>query len=243
MPPHAAIIIGASSGIGAAICRELVAQQVAGRIGIAARRKDKLDALAGELPGIEVVREMDLRDIDQSRQTFLAMLEALTPVDYVFLSSGTGHINEPLEWPPEEETIAVNAMGFAALASLTMAFFEKQGHGHLIGISSVAAVRGAGAAPAYGASKAFASSYLEALRFRAIKSGLPIYVTDIRPGFVDTAMMKTDKPFWVATPAVAARQILDAVEKRKHVAYVTRRWRLIAWVLRLMPARIYGKLG
>ena len=155
--------------------------------------------------------------------------------DFAFISSGVGFLNPELDWSTEEDTIETNATGFARIACAAMAMFEKQGHGHLIGISSVAALRGAGEAPAYGATKAFVSRYLQALHFRAKKSGGRIRVTDVRPGFVDTAMMKAEKPFWVASPRKAAEQIVDAVEKGQRIVYVSRRWSLIGWLLRHLP--------
>jgi short-subunit dehydrogenase len=180
---------------------------------------------------------------DDALKSFESMLKAVAPVDFVYLCAGTGHLNPDLRWKLEDETIRVNTLGFAALASNAMSFFLKQGHGHLVGITSVAAVRSSSAAPAYGATKAFESHYLESLRFRARRSGLPIFVTEIRPGFVNTAMMKTDHPFWVSSPAVAACQIAAAVEARKSIAYVTRRWRLVVWLLRLLPSMIYAKVA
>lgn len=236
-----AIIIGASSGIGLELCRVLAERGC--RLGIAARRKALLEAQAAALPQVACVREMDVSRPEAARAEFEAMLQALAPVDFVYLCAGTGHINPGLKWELEEETIRVNALGFAALASSAFAFFCRQGHGHLAGITSVAAVRGTAAAPAYGATKALASQYLESLRLRARRSGLPVFVTEIRPGFVDTAMMRAERPFWVASPALAARQIVAAVEARKSVAYVTRRWRLVAWFLRLLPEAVYAKMG
>ena len=170
-------------------------------------------------------------------------MAAVVPVDFVYLCAGTGHLNPDLRWKLEDETIRVNTLGFAALASAAMSFFLNQGHGHLIGITSVAAVRGSAAAPAYGATKAFQSHYLESLRLRARRSGLPIFITEIRPGFVDTAMMKTDHPFWVSSPAGAASQIVAAVGARRSIAYVTRRWRLVAWLMRLLPSALYAKIA
>src|SRR6185436_6163078 len=189
-----AIIIGASSGIGLELCQLLANRGY--RIGIAARRKHLLDEQAALFPEVCCVRTMDVSQPAEASQTFESMLQALAPVDFVYLSAGTGHLNPDLKWELEEETIRVNTLGFAALASSAVSFFTKQGHGHLVGITSVAAVRGSPAAPAYGATKAFASQYLESLGLRARRSGLPIFVTEIRPGFVDTAMMKTEKPFW-----------------------------------------------
>lgn len=236
-----AIIIGASSGIGLELCRQLAARDY--RLGIAARRKALLEQAAASQPQVSCVCPLDLSRTDEALAAFDSMLKTLAPVDYVYLCAGTGHINPDLAWAPEAETIMVNAMGFAALAGRAMTCFRQQGHGHLVGITSVAAVRGSSGAPAYGATKAFASHYLDSLRLCARRSGLPIFVTEIRPGFVDTAMLKADQPFWVASPDLAARQIVAAVAARKSLAYVTRRWRLMAWLLRMLPETIYVRMG
>jgi len=120
--------------------------------------------------------------------------------------------------------------------------FLKRGRGHLVGITSVAALRGNHEAAAYAASKAFQSIYLDGLRELARHSGLPIAITEVQPGFVDTAMMKTDRPLpavarrlLVASPATAARQILRAVRKRAKHAYITRRYALVALLFKLAP--------
>jgi short-subunit dehydrogenase len=185
---------------------------------------------------------MDISQPDDARKIFSEMLTELGRVDFIYLNAGTGYQNPDLHWDLEEETIRVNVLGFAALATAAWEFFLKQGHGHLIGITSVAAMRGSRIAPAYGASKAFDANLLEALRLRAWKAKLPIHVTEIRPGFVDTAMAKSPQRFWVAPTPVAVRQIIRAVENKKSVAYVTRRWRLIACLMKLMPARLFAKL-
>ena len=228
-----AIIIGASSGIGLALCRHLAARDY--RVAIAARRGALLEEAAAGLPQVAHCCVMDVGKPDEALERFKSLWKAVGTVDFVYLCAGTGHANPDLQWALEEETVRVNALGFAALASSAVSHFLQQGHGHLVGITSVAAVRGSGDAPAYGATKAFESHYLAALRQRARRSRLPIFVTEIRPGFVDTAMMKTDRPFWVPTPAKAAQQIVAAAEARKPLAYVTRRWRIIAWLLSLLP--------
>jgi short-subunit dehydrogenase len=236
-----AIIIGASSGIGLELVRHLAGRGC--RLGIAARRKSLLDEQAALLPQVCCVRAMDVSRPDDALPGFQSLLAALAPVDFVYLCAGTGHLNPDLRWELEDETIRVNALGFAALAAAALAFFLKQGRGRLVGITSVAAVRASSAAPAYGATKAFESHYLQALRLRARRSGLPVGVTEIRPGFVATAMMKTDRPFWVLTPAAAARQIVAAAEAGQTLAYVSRRWRLVACLLRLLPDALYARLG
>ena len=86
------------------------------------------------------------------------------------------------------------------------------------------------------------SNYMQGLRHKFSKLKLPIVVTDVQSGFVNTAMAKGDDLFWVASPEKAARLIFDAIRKRKKHVYVTRRWRLIAWFLRGAPDWLYHKL-
>lgn len=229
---RSALIIGASSGIGLEIARLLSRQGY--RLGIAARRRELLADHAAADPNVVAFEAFDIT-ADDAVERFRGLAGALGTVDFVYLSAGTGFLNPALDPALEEATLQTNVMSFARLAQAAMHCFETQGHGHLVGISSIAALRGAAEAPAYGASKAFVSRYLQGLRFRAKRSGLPIHVTDIRPGFVDTAMMKADSPFWVASPAKAAEQIVRAVAHRRGIAFITRRWALIGWLLRHLP--------
>lgn len=122
-----------------------------------------------------------------------------------------------------------------------MHYFFQQDHGHLVGISSIAALRGIPGAPIYSASKAFVSNYLEGLRAYAHNHKKNITVTTIEPGFVDTAMCKAESGFWCATPKKAAEQIY-AIEKKKTHAYITRRWRLVAWLFKILPDCLFYTL-
>jgi len=139
-------------------------------------------------------------------------------------------------------TIKTNVSGFAALVNVAMHHFTERGSGHLVGISSIAALRGGRESPAYNASKAFESNYLEGLRQKVRKSRLPITITDIKPGFVNTAMAKGEGIFWAAEPERAASQIYHVINRRKSSAYITRRWALVAWLIKLLPGFIYERL-
>ena len=129
-----------------------------------------------------------------------------------------------------------------AVANWAFNFFERQGSGHLAAITSVAAIRGSRQAPAYGASKAYQVNYLEGLRQKATKLKMPIYVTDIRPGFVDTPMARAEEMFWVAPVEKAATQIFNALENKRGVVYITKRWRLVAFVFRMVPGFLYKRM-
>lgn len=184
-----AIIVGATSGIGCELAKVFAAHGC--EVGVAGRRSDLLEKLAGELATRTCAAVIDVRDTEPAIRSLEKLLAEMGEVDIIVISAGTGHVNPSLDWPPEKDTIDTNVAGFAAMAGTAMGYFARRGSGHLVGISSVAGARGDGMAPAYNASKAFISNYLEGLRKKAAKEGLAITVTDIRPGFVDTAMMKS----------------------------------------------------
>jgi short-subunit dehydrogenase len=189
-----------------------------------------------------VIRTVDVSRPELAMPLLQELIEELRDVELFILSAGTGFDNTALDWEPERETIAVNVLGFAGMVNVAVAHLEARGSGQLVGISSLAALRGNRVAPAYNASKAFVSNYLQGVRYRFRKLKLPVVVTDVQPGFVDTRMAGGDRPFWVASPQTAARQIIAAIRGRRRHVYVTRRWRLVAWLLRIVPDALYSKL-
>lgn len=235
-----AIIIGASSGIGRALAVTLSRDGY--RVGAVARRTDLLARLQTELQGPCTIKTVDVSQPELAMPLVRELIEELQDVELFILSAGTGFENPELSWEAEKETIALNVLGFASMVNVAVAHLEARGSGHLVGISSLAALRGNGLAPAYNASKAFVSNYLQGVRYRFEKSKLAIAVTDVQPGFVNTHMAGGDRLFWVASPETAARQIAAAVRARKRRVYVTRRWRLIAWLLRVVPDAVYSRL-
>ena len=82
---------------------------------------------------------------------------------------------------------------------------------------------------------------MEGLRHRAFKEKKTIIITDIKPGFVNTAMAKGENLFWVIPVDIAAKNIYQKIKKKKTHAYITSRWRLIAWLLKFMPSNIYNR--
>jgi short-subunit dehydrogenase len=228
-----AVIIGASSGIGKALAVELGRE--GWRLALAARRMDLLEKIAAECGPGTLVRRVDLMEGEKASAAIESLLDELGTVDLFIISAGTGHINPELQWAPDRDMLLVNVTGFVCLAQAAMHHFFRQGHGHLVGISSIAALRGSGGGAAYAASKAFQSIYLDGLRDLAGRRKVPITVTEAQPGFVDTPMIKGVRPFWLASPELAAHQILRAVRRRAKHAYIPRRWAIVAWLLRLLP--------
>lgn len=235
-----AVIVGASSGIGKELAKVLASHGCI--LGLVARREKLLFNLQRELPGKSYVKALDVRDVDHTRKGFQELIAEMGDVDLVVISAGIGYINPELNLDEELSTIATNVAGFTVVANLAFRYFLARGSGHLVGISSIAGIRGNAEAPAYNASKAFLSNYLQGLTQKAVKSGLPIAVTDIQPGFVNTEMAKGKELFWVAPVRKSAEQIYQAIEKRRSHAYVTKRWRLIGWLLKAMPDFIYNRL-
>lgn len=235
-----AIIIGASSGIGKELAKVLAENKY--RVGITGRRGQLLAELKQQKPDSFIVKTFDIIDTGTLPQHLEELVKELGGLDLLVISSGTGDLNARLDFEIEKRTIDTNVSGFTCVAGWAFTYFEKQQAGHLVAISSIAGIRGSGIAPSYNATKAFQINYLEGLRQKASKLKLLITVTDIRPGFVNTAMAKGEGQFWVASVEKAATQIFDAIRKRKKVVYVSKRWRLIAILLKLIPGSVYEKM-
>lgn len=235
-----AIVIGATSGIGRALAGRLAAEGY--RVGVTGRREALLEELAATRPDSFCYAAADIMDPAAACAALERLAGELGGLDLCVVSAGTGDLNPGLDYALEEPAIRTNVVGWTAAVDWAYGRFEGQGGGHLVVITSVGGLRGGGAAPAYNASKAYQINYAEGLRQRAAKSRLPLYVTDVRPGFVDTAMAKGDGLFWVMPVEKAVRQIVRAVRRRRRVAVVTRRWRIAAWLLRHMPDGIYLKM-
>ena len=232
------IIIGATSGIGKELADIFILKGYS--VGLAGRRTSLLDDLKKKNPDRYFTKYIDVSQTAEAINQLKELIAEMEGVDIIVISSGVGYVNNDLQWPLEKETIDVNVSGFTSMANVAMHHFLSKGSGHLVGISSIAALRGDGDAPAYNASKAFVSNYLEGLQKKV--AGSSITVTDIQPGFVDTAMAKGDGLFWVASPQKAAQQIYNAIERKKKHAYITKRWRLIGWLLKVLPEFIYNRI-
>lgn len=235
-----AIVVGATSGIGRNLA-DLLSEN-GYKVGITGRRLTLLEEIKAENPEAYHISNFDLRKLEDIIPSLEALVEKLGGLDLLVISSGIGIFNKDLEFEPEQATIETNILGYTCIADWGFNYFKEQGSGQLVGISSVAGIRGNGAAPAYNASKAYQINYLEGLRQRIKRLKLPITITDIRPGFVDTGMAQGSGIFWMADVEKTGRQILRAIEKKKSYAYVTKRWRLVAAILKILPESIYMRM-
>jgi short-subunit dehydrogenase len=235
------IIIGATSGIGRQLA-ELYAQQ-GWLVGVTGRREPLLQSLREAYPGNIRTQVMDVTN-EAALQNMQQLIEQMNGMDLLVYNSGFGDVTPQLDWDTDNQTTLTNVNGFLRLVNFAFNFFIANGQpGHIAATSSIASIRGNSFAPAYSASKAYMSTYMEGLYMRAKKQRLPIAITDIQPGFVATKMAKGNKQFWVAPPAKAARQIFSALQKKRFRVYITRRWWLIAQVMKWVPGFVYHRIG
>mgnify|MGYP000715273416 CR=1 FL=1 len=233
-----AIVFGATSGIGKELAKLLVGDGY--HVAITGRREDKLREIKKSNPEKYIIKKQDVIELNESEKVFNSLIEELGSVDLIVYSSGVTEPNYHLEWEKELPTLNVNVLGAVKIYGLAFNFFHKQGYGHLVGISSVAGIRGNRHVPAYFASKAFQNNYLESLWMKAKRSKSDISITDIAPGFVDTKMALGDT-FGMASVEKASKQIYTAIKRKKKKAYITKRWWFIAGIMRILPASLIMK--
>lgn len=232
-----AIVFGATSGIGKLLTELLLTDNY--KVAITGRRLNELQEIKNQHPNQIIYKQNDIQQVEDVEKVFNEIVDEFGKIDLIIQSSGVGFTNNKLIWEKENTTIQTNVVGVTKLYDLAYTLFEKQQYGHLVGISSIASLRGNRFAPSYFASKAYQKAYLESLyiKTKTIPSK-QVFITDIRPGYVDTAMALGDDIFWMTSLEKAGKQIYKAIKRKKRVAYISKRWILIAWVLKLVPAKL-----
>ena len=234
------IIIGATSGIGREVALIYIAQ--GWKVGVAGRREAELEALRSAYPEQVSAQALDVTKED-APQKLQALIEQVGGMDVFLLSSGIGKQNPTLETGLELATAATNVEGFIRMTNAAFHYFEQQGRGHLAVISSIAGTKGLGAAPAYSATKGFQNIYMDALDQLARMKKLNIRFTDIRPGFVATPLLNNQKKYPMLMDApIVALDIVSAIEKKKRVAIIDWKFRLLVGFWRLIPKWIWLRL-
>jgi len=234
------IIVGATSGIGKEIAH--IYAQRGDTLGLTGRRKNLLEEIQLAYPDQVHLASFDVRG-DENLLHLKSLITKLGGLDLLIYNSGFGDPSKTLDWELDKITYETNVKGFLEVMNFGFNYFVQQGHGHLAATSSIASIRGNSWAPAYSASKAFQSVYLEGLHMKSKKMKANVFITDIEPGFVDTKMAKGNGQFWVAPVKKAARQIVEAIDKRKSKAYITRRWWFVAQLMKFAPNWLYHRIG
>jgi short-subunit dehydrogenase len=246
-PLSKAVVVGASSGIGAAIASKLA--QEGYMVALLARREELLNDVVEEINGLSgeiraVAYEHDVTDFKNITATFQTILQDLQTVDILVYNAGVQPSVGISEFDAEKDhaMIDVNFKGAVSWLAEAAVLFERMGGGHLVGISSVAGDRGRVTNPGYNASKAGMSTYLEALRNRLTRKG--VHVLSVKPGYVDTDLLpSTDKPFPIASPEKVANDIWRAIKRRKQVIYTPWWWRYIMLVVQHIPSVVFRRMS
>ncbi len=208
-----AIIIGASSGIGREVAKLLMKE--GWTIGVAARRVDKLEELSAA-----AVEQIDVTQEDATTR-LQSLINCLGGMDLFFFASGIGKQNRELQEDIELATVYTNGLGFTRMIGEAYRYFANKGSGHIAAITSIAGTKGLGPAPSYSATKAMQNVYLQALEQQANARGLNIKFTDIRPGFVDTALLHGDFHYpMLLQPEPVGKEVLYAINHQHHIRII-----------------------
>ena len=234
-----AIIVGASSGLGMEVTKILLND--GWYVGIAARRTDVLTEIKNEFPERVITAHIDVTKEDAAA-SLLALISELGGIDLYFHASGIGSQNPSLLPEIENATVDTNVVGFTKMIDAMYTYMANHGGGHIAVISSIAGTKGLGPAPSYSATKAFQSTYIQALEQLANSQHLPIRFTDIRPGFVDTPLLKGGKYPLLMTPKYVANKIVKAIYARRHVQVVDWRYSILTCLWRLIPNWLWKRL-
>jgi len=243
-PTTKIIIIGATSGIGQATAKEFA--QRGYTVGITGRRTEKLDSIQKASVSRIHTQYMDIAKPEEAQNNLQKLIQKIGGVDIIILNAATG--SRDLLWGEQKKVIDTNILGFVAMASVATDYFLSKGKGHIVGVSSIAGLRGSNASPIYSASKAFVSNYLDGLRLRFRNLNASIAITEIQPGLVGSDIMDQESTWSVVDPTLknvfsylrisperAAIEICNAIENQKNHVYVPKFWQPIAFILKVLP--------
>ncbi len=246
-PQMCGLIIGASSGMGAALARRLAREGYV--LALVARRKGLLSTLcaeintrSGETRALPYVH--DVREAEAVPGLLRRIIADLGGLDLVVYASGVNYPPglEAYDFEGDRQMIEINLIGAVAWCNPIAALFRSARHGQIVGISSVAGDRGRVGNPGYNTSKAGLTTYLEALRNRLTRHG--VNVLTVKPGFVKTDMLKAaQKPMFPITAERAADDIYKAIRARKQQIYTPWWWGWIMFGVRNLPSVLFRRMS
>lgn len=232
------VVVGATSGIGLDVARLFISR--GWFVGVAGHNTQMLDALKQENPSQVYTAVIDITHSD-APERLSHLIEEMSGMDVYFHSSGIGYNNPQLDETKELDTLRTNGEGFTRMIGAAYRYFRLRKKGQIVAISSVAATRGMGSAPAYSATKRFQMHYLQSIRQLATTDSLHLTVTEIRPGFVDTPLLRDGKYPMLMESKIVAQAIVKAVIRRKRLLTFDWRYRLLVAFWRMIPVRIWEK--
>lgn len=231
--------MGATSGIGFCTAERFLSEGYT--VGVAGRRSDKLQYFTEKYPERCYSAEIDITE-DDAAERLHTLIEATGGMDVYLHLSGIGTQNQALAPEIEINTAKTNSVGFTRMITAAYNYFVSAGGGHIAAVSSIAGTKGLGAAPAYSATKRYQNIYIDSLAQLSAIRKLPIKFTDIRPGFVDTPLLKQGAyPMLMKAEHVATR-IYKAVTSRKRRITIDWRYKILVLIWKSIPEYIWERL-
>ncbi len=227
-----AIVMGASSGLGREVAERLLRD--GWQVGVAARRVEALRdiSVAGAPPPMVAQIDVTHEDADLHLRQ---LIERMGGVDLYFHASGIGKQNPGLEADVELRTLQTNGVGFTRMVGEAFRWMASHGGGHIAVISSIAGTKGLAQAPSYSATKAFQNTYIQALEQLSNSRRLHIAFTDLRPGFVDTDLIRGSHFPMTLDKSLVADEMMWAIASKQHVRIIDWKWRIVVRLWRMVP--------
>lgn len=233
------VIMGATSGIGLETAKRCIA--AGWRVGAAGRRSEELERLRGLAPQQVETEAIDVTD-DAAPAALERLIERLGGMDVYFHVAGVGSQNPQLDPTVELHTVRTNVEGFTRMTTAAYGYFAAHGGGRIAVVSSIAGTRGLGVAAAYSASKRFQNTYIDSLAQLVRMQGSKIRFTDIRPGFVATALLRNADYPMLMRPEKVAETLFRALECGKRRIVIDHRYALLVRLWRLIPQGVWERL-
>lgn len=232
-------VVGASSGIGAAVAREL--QSRGALVAISARRKDELTEVSD---GTMLVVPADVTQAASMTDAASRIRDELGPIDVAVLSAGYWKQMSAKSWDTEifDRHVQVNLIGMSNSIGAVLPQMLARHSGVIAGIASVAGYRGLSGSEAYGATKAGQINLLESLRIHVARDGVRIIT--VCPGFVRTDLTAgNDFPMpFIIDADTAGRAICDGLERERAEIVFPVRMALLMKAARLVPVALWSAL-
>lgn len=233
------VIVGATSGIGFETAELFLKNGYS--VGTAGRRTELLEPLAAKYPGQCRIKSIDIND-DDAADKLTELIEELGGMEIYLHVSGIGYNNPKLSAGKEIDTVKTNGVGFTRMVTAAYRYFESHRGGHIAVISSIAGVKGLGSAPAYSATKRFQNIYIDALSQLSRMNKADIIFTDIRPGFVDTALLRNGVYPMLMKSGFVAGKIYEAIISKRRRIVIDWRYRLMVFGWKCIPEWLWERL-
>lgn len=238
------VIIGASSGLGARIATDFAA--AGWRVGIAARRADRLKDIKALYPGQIEYLEIDVTAQD-AVEKFYNLIELIDGMDILLYAAGVGFCDPELDLVKLNDTLQTNVVGYARILAAAYKYYRNTANlhtGQIAAITSIAGTRGIGISAAYSSSKRFQKMFMDSLEQLAYTQRVNVKFTDIRPGFIRTGLLdeKRDYPMIMSVDYVCPK-IEEAILRRKRRVTIDSRWKVVVGLWRLIPRCLWKRIN